>query len=75
MSETSDRERWLWVLVFSVPPGIGMTGFVAVALQRGGLTPTALGVGTATTAIVATVLYVAMIRNKTDPEADETVAE
>lgn len=62
-ADTSMRERWLWLVVFSVPPGIGMAGFVAVALQRGGLSPTALGVGAATTGIVATVLYVTMIRN------------
>jgi hypothetical protein len=66
--ETSMRERWLWLFVFSVPPGIGMAGFVAVALQRGGLSPTALGVGLTTTSIVATVLYVTMIRNANPPE-------
>lgn len=70
VSETSERERWLWLLVFSVPPGIGMAGFVAVALKRGGLSPTALGVGLATTAAVAALVYVAMIRNATDAGPD-----
>lgn len=67
--ETSTRERWLWLFVFAVPPGIGMAGFVAVALQRGGLSPTALGVGAATTAAVGTLVYVTMIRNATPAEA------
>jgi len=63
--DTSTRERWLWLLVFAVPPGIGMAGFVAVALQRGGLSPTALGVGVATTLAVGALVYVTMIRNAT----------
>ena len=64
MTETSVRERWLWLVLFSVPPGIGMAGFVAVALGRGGLSPTAIAVGTATTAVVGTVFYVTAIRNR-----------
>jgi hypothetical protein len=64
VTETSVRERWLWLFVFSIPPGIGMAGFVAVALKRGGLSPTAIAVGTATTAVVGTVFYVTAIRNR-----------
>jgi hypothetical protein len=67
-TETSTRERWLWLVVFSVPPGIGMAGFVAVVLERGGLSPTALGIGAATTGIVAAVVYVTMVRNAAPPE-------
>lgn len=69
--ETSTRERWLWLLVFAVPPGIGMAGFVAVALQRGGLSLTAIGVAVTTTTAVALLVYVTMIRSAEPTESSE----
>jgi hypothetical protein len=58
--DASDRERLLWGLVFSVPPGIGMVGFVAVSVADGAVTPTGLAAGGVTTAAVLS-LFLASI--------------
>jgi len=45
MTTISRRERLLWIAVFSVPPCVGMTGFVAISFYNGALAPVAVGVG------------------------------
>lgn len=48
-----DRETVLWALVFSVPVGVGMIGFVADVLGGSALNPLAIAAG----AVVALVLF------------------
>lgn len=58
----TDWQRIGWILLFSVPPGVGMVGFVAVALQRGAVTPVAVAIGVVTTlAVAALVAYSSVV--------------
>ena len=57
---TSRWEALVWLAVLSVPPGIGMVGFVAVATAGGAVTTEAIVAGVATTGLIAGVLTVVL---------------
>ncbi|MFD1585660.1 hypothetical protein ACFR9U_01595 [Halorientalis brevis] len=57
---TSRREALVWLAVLSIPPGVGMVGFVAVAMAGGAVTPGAIAAGVATTGLIAGVLTVVL---------------
>lgn len=59
-TETSRREALVWIVLLSVPPGLGMMGYVSVALQRGAFTPSAFAAGLLTTLAIATLVYAAV---------------
>lgn len=61
-----DREALGYALLFSVPPGIGMTGFSVMATTGGLLNPLALAIGFITTAIIFGFVYVAATRGQAD---------
>lgn len=56
MTDTSRRERVLWILVLSVPPGIGVGGFASVGLGGGTVTLLSAGMGVATTLVIAVLV-------------------
>lgn len=60
------REALAYALLFSLPPGIGMTGFSVMATGGGVLNPVAIGIGVVTTAIIFTFVYVAASRGSAD---------
>lgn len=45
MVDMSRREKIAWVLVFSVPPGIGITGLASFVLDQGALSPWSIAAG------------------------------
>jgi len=51
-----DREALAWALVFSVPVGVGITGFAVYVMNQGVLNPTAVAVGLATTLVLFSIL-------------------
>jgi hypothetical protein len=58
---TGRSEAALWTFVLSIPPGIGVTGFVSVALQHGAITLAAVAGGLLTTLAVAGLVFL-MVR-------------
>lgn len=54
---TSQREAYLWVVLLSVPPGVGMVGFVSVALAGGAVTPGGVAAGIATTLVIGGLIF------------------
>lgn len=67
---TSRREALVWLAVLSIPPGIGMIGFVSVAMAGGAITPGAVAAGIATTLVIAGVIA-ATVEFGTDEERDQ----
>jgi hypothetical protein len=61
-----NREALAYALLFSVPPGIGMTGFSVMATTGGLINPVALLVGFATAGIIFSFVYVAATRGQAD---------
>lgn len=51
-----DREAITWALVFSVPVGVGITGFAVYVMNQGVLNPTATAVGLATTLVLFSIV-------------------
>jgi hypothetical protein len=61
-----NREALAYALLFSVPPGIGMTGFSVMATSGGLINPVAALVGVATFGIIFTFVYLAATRGQAD---------
>ena len=51
-----DRETLLWALVFSVPVGVGITGFAARVINEGVLNPLAVAAGAGTALLLFSIL-------------------
>ncbi|MFB6142681.1 MAG: hypothetical protein ABEJ30_04990 [Halorientalis sp.] len=58
----SDRERVLWVLLFGVPPGIGVAGYTSVMFHGGALTLRATGAGLVTALVLGGLVGAALFR-------------
>lgn len=59
-----------YALILSVPPGIGVTGFVATRTAAGDLTTLSLGAGLLTTAAVfGLVVLIAFTGSEAPPES------
>lgn len=56
MSEAGTAEKIGYALLLSVPPGVGVTGFVATRTAGGDLTPLALGAGGLTALVIFLVV-------------------
>lgn len=67
---TGTAEKLGYALLFSVPPGIGVTGFVATRTAKGDLTLFAVGAGTLTALVI--FLFVVLIAF-TGPEKENDV--
>lgn len=61
-----NREALAYALLFSVPPGIGMTGFSVMATSGGLINPVAALIGAATFGIIFAFVYVAATRGQAD---------
>jgi len=61
-----DREALAYALLFSVPPGIGMTGFSVMATSGGLINPVAALIGVATFGAIFAFVYVAATRGQAD---------
>lgn len=69
--DDSTRQRIVWTLLLSVPPGIGMTGFAAVGLAGGALTMEAVAAGVVTTLVIGGFLLLVFTSgSEPDSEAD-----
>jgi len=60
MADMGRRERVLWVLVFALPPGVGITGYVSVMFERGALTPRAVAAGLLTAVVLGSLVGAAL---------------
>lgn len=65
-----DRETVLWALVFSVPPGVGITGFAAFVIGRGFLDPLAVVAGLVTTLVLFALVAFMGTYGSADEERD-----
>ena len=59
-----NREALAYALLFSIPPGIGMTGFSVMATSGGLINPVAALVGAATFGVIFAFVYVAATRGQ-----------
>jgi hypothetical protein len=57
------------VLLFSVPPGIGVVGFVAVGFNRGSVTPVGIAAGVVTTFTVGALVAYSYSVGERDEDA------
>lgn len=68
------REALGWALLFSVPPGVGVTGYVTMVIERGPVDPVAVAVGAVTTlAIFTLVLGVQLTGSAQDAAVRERI--
>ena len=65
-----DRETLFWALVFSLAPGVGITGFATYLVADGVLEPMAIVAGAATTLVLFTL--VAYAGSVGSPEGEES---
>ena len=61
-----DRETLTWALVFSVPVGVGITGYAAHIVRRGVLDPVAVLAGIGTTVLLFSIFFFAFSRGTAD---------
>lgn len=67
MDVTGTAEKIGYAILFSVPPGVGVTGFVSTRTAQGDLTPLSVGAGSLTAlAIFLLVVLIAF----TGPEEE-----
>lgn len=64
-------EKLGYALLLSVPPGIGVTGFVATRTARGNLTPGALGAGVLTALLIFLVVVLIAFTGPEEPRATD----
>lgn len=57
------RQAIFYGLLFAVPPGIGVTGFVTYATGGGIVTPTAAAVGGVTAVLIFSLVFAAAVTN------------
>lgn len=68
------REAVGWAVLFSVPPGVGVTGYATMVVGRGPLDPVAIATGALTTVVVfALVLGAQLTGSAQDPAVRERV--
>lgn len=77
---TGPIEKLGYALLLSVPPGIGVTGFVATRTARGNLTPGALGAGVLTALLIFLVVVLIAFTGPdesraTDPDREDDTRE
>ena len=63
-----DREALAWALVFSVPVGVGITGYAAHVIRQDVINPLSLLVGLATTLVIFALMAYAFSRGSPDAE-------
>jgi len=68
-TQTGPKEKLGYALLLSVPPGIGVTGFVATRTAQGDLTLFSLGAGFLTTLVIFLVVVLIAFTGP-DEEAD-----
>lgn len=63
-----DREALAWALVFSVPVGVGITGYAAHVIREDVINPLAILTGLATTVVLFAIMAYAFSRGEPDEE-------
>ena len=59
-----------WALLFSVPPGVGVTGYAAMVAGEGSVGPTALATGGLTFAVVFLLVLGSQAVGSAEPAAE-----
>ena len=70
-----DREALLWALVFSVPVGVGITGYAAHVVREDVINPVSILAGLATTLVIFAIMAYAFSRGSPDSEHEEARTE
>lgn len=65
-----DRDALAWALVFSVPVGVGITGYAAHIIRRGVLDPVAVLAGIGTTVLLFSIFFYAFSRGSADEDRE-----
>ena len=58
-----------WALLFSVPPGLGVTGYASMLIGGRLVEPTAVAIGTVTAGVIFAVVLGAQLSGSAQPEA------
>lgn len=69
-TDPMDRETLLWALVFSLAPGIGITGFATYVIADGLVEPIALLAGAATSVVLFALVAYAGTFGSADEERE-----
>ena len=69
-----DREVLVWALIFSVPVGVGITGFSARVINEGILNPLAVAAGLGTTLLLFSIFAYGFSGGSPDEEHEENRA-
>lgn len=63
-----NREALAWALVFSVPVGVGITGYAAHVIRQDVINPLAILSGVAATLVIFAIMAFAFSRGSPDEE-------
>ena len=63
-----EREALVWALIFSVPVGVGITGFAAHVINQGILNPMAVAAGLGTTLLLFSIFAYGFTGGSPDEE-------
>jgi|GEM_PF-4642698 len=67
-----DREALAWALVFSVPVGVGITGYAAHIIRQGVLDPIAVLAGLGTTLLLFLIFFFAFSHGSVDDDREQS---
>lgn len=63
------REAVGWALLFSVPPGVGVTGYTAMVVGEGLVGPMSVLAGGATAGVIFVVVLASQLTGAPEPES------
>ena len=66
-----DREALVWALVFSVPVGVGITGYAAHVIREDVINPLSILVGLLTTLVIFAIMAYGFTGGSPDEEHEE----